>query len=168
MAADLTAATADDRVLDVATGTGFVLRFLPAASAHGQRIGVDISAGMLKMAHRVLPMATFVVADAADVPFECGRFDAVTCVAAIPYLGAVNLAFEEWHRVLRPGGQLVLTVVRDGGLTSFALLRGAAHKAGIELTEPNAGSVTNPRWKPSDTSTASLSRRSSSRDLTNR
>lgn len=86
MAADLTAATAHDRVLDVATGTGLVLRYLPAASDLGQRIGVDNSAGMLETARRALPTATFVVADAADVPFEPGRFDAVTCAAAIPYL----------------------------------------------------------------------------------
>ena len=31
------------------------------------------------------------------------------------------------------------TIVKDGGLTSFAFLRGAARNAAIELAEPNAG-----------------------------
>lgn len=100
---------------------------------------MDVSAGMLEKGRGALPAATFIIADAADLPFETGRFDAVTCVAGIPYLDDVDLAFDEWHRVTRSGGRLVATVPSDDGLTSFALLRDAARKAGIELAEPNAG-----------------------------
>ncbi len=58
------------RTLDVACGTGFLLRHL-----HGELVGLDQSAAMLEVAAAQVPFARFVRGDALDVPFEDGAFD---------------------------------------------------------------------------------------------
>ena len=42
-------------------------------------VGADFSPAMLTHARRRLPNAEFVEADAQDLPFEDGEFDAVIC-----------------------------------------------------------------------------------------
>lgn len=140
--ANVAASVADvgghDRVLDVGTGTGLVLRCLPTTLGGGLRVGVDVSDGLLRVARRELPDATFMIADAQRLPFIDRSFDIVTCVATIPYLDA-DQALAEWRRVLRPGGRLVISVPADGGMTMFALLQAAAGTVGIAIDDPNAG-----------------------------
>ena len=60
------------RTLDVACGTGFLTRHL-----RGDVVGLDASDRMLEVARRQLPRATFVRADALELPFENGEFDRV-------------------------------------------------------------------------------------------
>ncbi len=128
----------DDRVLDVGTGTGLMLRRLPTTPRGGLRVGVDVSSGLLRVARREMPDATFVIADAQRLPFIDRCFDIVTCVATLPYLDA-DQALAEWRRVLRPGGRLVISVPADGGMTMFALLQAAARTVGIAIDDPNVG-----------------------------
>ena len=48
-----------------------------------------------------------VACDAAELPFEDGSFDLVLGHAVLHHLPALDRAFAEFHRVLRPGGTLV-------------------------------------------------------------
>ncbi|MGF0116521.1 class I SAM-dependent methyltransferase [Promicromonospora sp. Marseille-Q5078] len=95
-------------VLDVATGTGLVLRALAAASPGPLRTtGVDLSPAMLDAARRALPGAMFVRADAAALPVESRSVDLVTCVTALHLVPDPERVLAEWARVLRPGGRAV-------------------------------------------------------------
>jgi ubiquinone/menaquinone biosynthesis C-methylase UbiE len=58
-------------------------------------------------------------ADAHPLPFEAARFDLVVAVGVIPWLHSPAQAVAEMARVLRPGGQLVLTADNRARLTSF-------------------------------------------------
>jgi ubiquinone/menaquinone biosynthesis C-methylase UbiE len=60
------------RTLDVACGTGFLTRHLP-----GEVVGLDQSAAMIDEARRQAPNATYVHADALELPFDDGDFDRV-------------------------------------------------------------------------------------------
>jgi len=60
------------RTLDVACGTSFLTRHL-----RGAITGLDQSARMLELAQERAPGATFVRADALDLPFEGGAFERV-------------------------------------------------------------------------------------------
>jgi len=60
------------RTLDVACGTGFLLRHL-----RGQITGLDQSARMLEIAQERSPDATFIQGDALDLPFPDRSFDRV-------------------------------------------------------------------------------------------
>jgi SAM-dependent methyltransferase len=50
------------------------------------------------------------VAPANELPLETGRVDAVVCTQVLEHLAEPGEALDEFHRVLRPGGRLIITV----------------------------------------------------------
>ncbi len=105
-----------EQVLDVACGTGQIS--LPAAAAvgaEGSVLGVDLSERMVE-AGRTLAQRErvrnleFARMDAATLALPDARFDAVLCSLGLMYLPDPAAAVREMHRVLRPGGRLVLSV----------------------------------------------------------
>ena len=108
-----------DRVLDVACGTGQMLRaFRAAGVAAGNLCGIDFSRAMLAAARRAGPNGVrFVQADALRLPIGDARFDAVTCVFGVRNFADVQSGLQEMLRVLRPGGSI--------GILEFGMPRGA-------------------------------------------
>jgi SAM-dependent methyltransferase len=105
---DAAAVTRGSRVLDVATGPGYV-----AAGAAGRgaaAIGVDVAEGMLALARRLHPQLEFTRGDAEALPFEDGSFDAVVANFLLLHVGRPEQVASELARVLRPGGRVALTV----------------------------------------------------------
>ena len=105
-------------VLDVATGTGLVLRALRERREELRLTGTDISPGMLEVARDSLPDATWVEADAAALPIADRSVDLNTCVTALHAIPDAPAALAEWRRVLRPGGYALTA--------TFVEYRGAA------------------------------------------
>lgn len=105
--ADLPELSSATAVLDVATGTGLMLRALAARDPDRALTGVDLSPVMLAVARRALPEGTFALADAAHVPAADGSADLVTCVTALHLFERPADVFSEWARILRPGGLAV-------------------------------------------------------------
>lgn len=99
----------DATVLDVATGTGLVLRAL--RDRHGLEpahlAGVDVSPGMLAVAREALPGVALVEADARRLPLADSSVDLVTCVTGLHLIPGTDRVLAEWARVLRPGGTVV-------------------------------------------------------------
>lgn len=99
------------RALEVGAGTGYFGLNLLAAGVVGELVASDISQGMLDRleasARRLgLPVETR-RAEAAALPFPDGSFDLVLGHAVLHHLPDLEGAFEEFHRVLRPGGAIV-------------------------------------------------------------
>ncbi len=101
-------------VLDVATGTGRLPQaLLRQLNFNGRIVGLDPSRRMLAVAqsktgphrHRV----AWIQEDAMALPFRESTFHAVTCVEALEFLPNPEQALAEMVRVLRPGGQLLLS-----------------------------------------------------------
>ncbi|KNY04444.1 class I SAM-dependent methyltransferase [Microbacterium sp. GCS4] len=110
-------------MLDVATGTGLVLRAVARRDPGVRRlIGVDISREMLRVAQSALPSADWWEADATALDLDDDSVDLITCVTALHILPDVPAALREWARVLRPAGLLVTA--------SFS----SAHLTGVERT----------------------------------
>ena len=105
-----------ERVLDIACGTGLVT--WPAAHAvgpSGSVIGTDLSQDMVTRASeqaRALGVtnATFERMDAEDLQCEPHSFDAVLCGLGLMYVPDSQKALTEMHRMLRPGGRVVVAV----------------------------------------------------------
>lgn len=100
------------RVLDVATGTGFVALLL--AELGHEVTGFDASEAMLARA-RVKAAeggvtVTFVEGVTESLPFAEASFDAVTARHFIWTVLEPERAFAEWRRVLAPGGLLIADV----------------------------------------------------------
>ena len=95
------------RVLDVATGPGYVAA---EAARRGAMVwGVDVAEAMVARAQAEHPGIEFRRADAQSLPFEDGAFDAVVGNFGLPHFGRPELAAAEGARVLAPGGALALT-----------------------------------------------------------
>ncbi|OBH06051.1 MULTISPECIES: ubiquinone/menaquinone biosynthesis methyltransferase [unclassified Mycobacterium] len=99
-----------ERVLDVATGTGD-LAFLAAAAVgpEGQVVGVDSCPAMLEVARgRQRGPVDFQDGDATDLQLPDACFDAVTIGFGLRNVADRGRALREFHRVLRPGGRLMV------------------------------------------------------------
>lgn len=101
--------TRGGRLLDLGCGKG---RFLSLWRQAGfDVVALDRSRGMLCGAQASAPPAArpgFVCASASDLPFADACFDAVSAVEVMEHLPDVEAALREMHRVLRPGGSLLL------------------------------------------------------------
>jgi SAM-dependent methyltransferase len=110
----------DDAVLDVACGPGNTTRrLLPQLGPAARVVGVDAAPAMLEraVADTDDPRVEYVRADAADLPFADGEFDAVTCHGALYLVDDAEAVIAEMVRVLAPGGRLaVLTSCHRGPL----------------------------------------------------
>jgi len=104
---------ADRRVLDVACGTGRTLLQLATTHPDLRYYGLDLSPHYLKVAGEVLDGVddvSLVAENAESMPFRDGFFDAITSVYLfheLPRRARRNVV-REMHRVLRPGGLMVL------------------------------------------------------------
>lgn len=100
-----------ERILDVATGTGWSAR--NAALLGAQVIGVDIADDLLAAARAISahiePAIDFQHGDAEALPFPDERFDGVISTFGVMFAPNQEQAAFELARVCKPGGRLVLT-----------------------------------------------------------
>lgn len=131
-------------VLDAGTGTGFAaVAAARAAGARGRVVAVDLSLGMLAVARRHEPESAsapieWVHGNAVEMAGDsAGSFDAVICAAALLYM-PVSAALAEWHRLLRPGGTIAVSSMREGSPVAGRLFRECAAACGFHLADPSA------------------------------
>lgn len=95
-----------DRILDVATGTGFTA--LALARRGLPVVGLDLTAAMLTEARRLAPASgiAWIAGDAEALPLADAAFDAVTVRRAPHHFPHLRRAIAEMRRVVRPGGRL--------------------------------------------------------------
>jgi ubiquinone/menaquinone biosynthesis C-methylase UbiE len=105
------AARRAERVLDVATGGGHTA--LAFAGIARRVVAYDLTEPMLAAARghvrgRGAANVSFVAGDATVLPFAEEVFDVVTCRTAAHHFPDVAAFVRQIHRVLRPGGSLLL------------------------------------------------------------
>jgi SAM-dependent methyltransferase len=111
------------RVLEIAAGTGVVTRALAAALPPDVSIvATDLNQAMLDRAAAVGTARPVVwrQADAMQLPFDDGAFDAVVCQFGAMFFPDKAKAFAEARRVLRPGGLFLFNVWDEISKNEFA------------------------------------------------
>lgn len=119
------------RVLEVGCGTGISL---PCYSRRCSLYGIDISDGILAKARRraaLLPNVEAIeVMDAENLRFPEGGFDVVVAQYVITAVPDPERALDEFARVVRPGGEIIITTRIGAGHG----LRGGIEKALMPVT----------------------------------
>ena len=96
-------------VLDIACGTGVLLAQLRQRAPRAVLLGVDATPAMLARARVRLGAEVLLMAGSGDaLPLSNHSVDTVLCTSALHYMADAPGALREMHRVLVPGGTLVL------------------------------------------------------------
>jgi len=153
--------------LDIGTGNGY----LPAVTReklNGVHVtGTDFAQNALDAAS-ALDEGVLNDIDADGLPFEDNSFDFITCLEVIEHLILPQQALSEMHRVLKPGGHVVITVpniqfieylfqfwrgkmpgpaadVRHMSIFTHRYLAKLMNEAGLTVTK-HAGCDASPHW----------------------
>jgi SAM-dependent methyltransferase len=101
-----------ERIVDAGCGPGFyVAELLDEVGSEGAVVGVDSSPEMLALAAKRCEgraNARFHEGAVTALPVEDGGFDAALSVQVLEYVADIPAALAELHRVLRPGGRVLV------------------------------------------------------------
>jgi ubiquinone/menaquinone biosynthesis C-methylase UbiE len=117
--------------LDAACGTG---RFAEFLARRGHRvIGVDSSPDMLAIARQRVPEAEFHLAGLDRLPMPDDSADVIVCALALEHVARLDPVLAEFARVLRPGGDLVISDIHHELITRGSVMtaRGPADEPRI-------------------------------------
>lgn len=103
-----------DEVLDVAVGTAdLAIETLRQERCH-RVVGLDLSAEMMRLGKEkadkrgLANKIDFQLGSALAMPYDDGRFDAVTCAYGVRNFSDLDKGLSEMFRVMKAGGQLVI------------------------------------------------------------
>ena len=109
--ADVLALKGDERILDVATGTGRVARPVAKRLKTGRVVGVDQALAMLDVGHQhedPIPAYSQSAGEADALPFKANSFDRAFVSFSLHHFGNPAGAVREVLRVLKNGGKFVV------------------------------------------------------------
>jgi SAM-dependent methyltransferase len=113
MASELWDLATDAPIIEVGCGDASFTRDLAQYSTNVTAI--DISASQIAENSRTFPRIKFVQHDVAEqFPFPDDSFEVIWCSEVLEHLFNPVFAVEEMHRILRPGGRLLVTVPYHG------------------------------------------------------
>jgi SAM-dependent methyltransferase len=97
-------------VLDIGCGDGDLLEALSLRAPVAVYVGIDISAGRVRLAQtRLGKQAAIFQTGSGTLPFATGSFDFVFVTEVIEHLKNPNHLLDEVYRILAPQGRLILT-----------------------------------------------------------
>lgn len=101
-------------VMDVATGTGDLAIEVVKQLAPEKVVGVDISAGMMKLGEQKVKekgldkIISFQLGDSENLPFENNTFDAITVGFGVRNFAHLEVGMKGMYNALKPGGMLAV------------------------------------------------------------
>jgi SAM-dependent methyltransferase len=106
-------------IVDLGCSTGYLLEDLAAAFPEASLFGIDLVAAGLRKAHRGVPAARLLHADACELPLADASVGAVVSANLLEHIPDDDRALREVGRVLRPGGRAVVVVPFGAGTYDY-------------------------------------------------
>ena len=142
---EMAALRPSERVLDIACGTGIVARTAARKlDSGGSVVGLDSSAPMLTVAHTAAAEEGVAIewqeGSAVRLALADDSFDVAFCQQGLQFIPDRAAALREMHRVLAPGGRLIVSVWRGieqspgFAVLAEALTRHISPEAGTLMT----------------------------------
>ncbi len=114
---------ADQRVLDIACGTGKVTTALASHHNRPTVTAVDLSSGMLAQARKKAEQHQLDNIEFHQMAFEDmafgGQFDVAVCSFGIFFVNEMEDALTQFSRQVKPGGRIILTTFAEGSFSPF-------------------------------------------------
>ncbi|MEM7646224.1 MAG: class I SAM-dependent methyltransferase [Pseudomonadota bacterium] len=129
---DLKGKISGQRALDFPCGNGETLKLLDGLGATA--IGGDLFPELEKYGHEVSQADL-----AGEFPFQDQEFDLAICQEGIEHVGAQNLTFNEFSRILKNGGTFVLTTPNYSKIKSRLSYLFTESEAYGRIMPPNEG-----------------------------
>ncbi len=113
-----------ERALEVGCGGGlYAHEAARCVGSSGRVCAVDISEDQIAAAKErcaEFPWAECAVGNVLSLPYEDSEFDAVYGVQVLEYVQHLDEALHELHRVLRPGGRVIILATNWGSVVWFS------------------------------------------------
>jgi ubiquinone/menaquinone biosynthesis C-methylase UbiE len=132
----------DDRILDIACGTGIVARLASERLGDaGHVVGVDLSPDMLAVARALAPDVDWREGNASALPLRDGeQFDVVVCQQGLQFFPDRPAAAAQMRRALAKGGRLAVATWRsDDEIPFLRELRCVAERHLGPIMDPRYG-----------------------------
>ena len=118
-------ASGSKRILDIGCGNGYVLS---RYARHGAEVhGVDLTAKAVHLSQRRFELAglagKFQQIDGVQLPFPDNHFDIVCSMGVLHHIADPRPTVAEIHRVLKPGGRVILMLYYRWSYKYVALFR---------------------------------------------
>jgi malonyl-CoA O-methyltransferase len=124
------------RILDLGAGTGYCSRYLQQRFVNAELIALDLAEPMLQATAKRCVAASdagceqqsvcLLCADAQLLPLQSAAFDLVVSSLAVQWCDQLSQVFAELARVLRPGGQALLSTFGPATLQELRVVLQAA------------------------------------------
>lgn len=111
------------RIMDLACGTGDMMRELGRRFPQACLIGLDFSQSMLRLARKKISgsLVSYCCGDAMRLPIVPECFDAISCVFGLRNFQSLEIGIEEMLRTLKPGGHLAILEFQPPKNSFFAV-----------------------------------------------
>jgi ubiquinone/menaquinone biosynthesis C-methylase UbiE len=108
------------RILEVGSGTGAVLREIQTINPRAELIGLDLNLLALKHSQEMMTGGTLILGDGIALPFSSQGFDIVVCHYFLMWVDNPIVTLREMLRVTRIGGWIACLAEPDyGGRLDF-------------------------------------------------
>lgn len=108
-----------ENFLDVGCASGYMLDKISKAYPNAKYFGVDVYDKAIISAKKNYPNLNFKIASADKLPFANNTFDLIICYETIEHLENPRKALQEFRRVIKDGGSLILAM--DSGNPLFKI-----------------------------------------------